>query len=319
MNLPTRSPVTFTLLLAVLGLLTPLPARENAPGDAGLTWVPIHWESARIGDRVVEKAALLVPVQLEGKAAKILVQLDLGADLTQFDAAPYEQLFGKGTAPHDKPRKMPFTGTFGGARVEHHLFDVLPGGGEKSSGDEPVLLGTLGADFFQKRILLLDFIGQRIRILEEGGRLPEVLESRATFVPLTVREGRLFVPLSINGKEEGGFFYDTGSSLFTIVTPRSKWQEITGRVGNEPDNEVWRVPSWGREAVMVGAKTQGDVRVGSARLEHPVVFFESSGAENLDAVSLFGNALFYDRFLVIVDIPGKRFGLIERSENQKMQ
>jgi hypothetical protein len=319
MNLSTRSPLALALLLAALGLLTPPPAQENAPAAAGLTWIPIHWESAKIGERLVEKAALLVPVQLEGKSAKILVQLDLGADLTQFDAAPYEQLFGKGTAPRDKPKKMPFTGTFGGARVQNYLFDVLPGGGEKSSGDEPVLLGTLGADFFQKRILLLDFIGQRIRILDEDGRLPETLENRATFVPLTVRDGRLFVPLSINGKEEGGFFYDTGSSLFTITTTRAKWQEITGRTGNEPDNEVWRVPSWGREAVMVGARTKGEVRVGNARLEHPLAFFESSGLENLNAVSLFGNALFFGRFSVIVDIPGKRFGLIEKSENQGMQ
>ena len=61
---------------------------------ASLSWSPIHWESAKIGERTVDKAALLVPVQLEGKSGRILVQLDLGADLSQFDSVAYEQLFG---------------------------------------------------------------------------------------------------------------------------------------------------------------------------------------------------------------------------------
>ena len=313
-NVSTRSLLVLALLVGAFGSLTALSAQQDAPTFAGLAWTKIHWEAAKIGDRTVEKAALLVPVQLDGKAARILVQLDLGADLTQFDAVPYEQLFGKGTAPRDAPKKMPFTGTFGGARLTNHPFDVLPGGGETSSGDEPVFLGTLGADFFQTRILLLDFVHQRVRILDEGARLPAALENAATFVSLTVRDGKLFVPLSINGKQEDSFFYDTGSSLFAITTTRAKWQEITGRTGNEPDNEVWQVPSWGREAVMVGARAKGEVRLGRASLEHPLAFFESSGLGNLNSVSLFGNALFFDRFLVIVDIPGKRLGLIEKPD-----
>lgn len=279
-------------------------------------WTDIHWESATIDNRVVEKAALLVPVQLDGKTAKILVQLDLGADLTQFEAAPYEQLFGKGTAPRDRPKKMPFSGSFGGSKVVNQSFDVLPAGGESTPSEEPIFLGTLGADFFRNRILLLDFRRQRIAILDAAAPLPRTLEKGAAFVPLTLRDGRLFVPIRIDGKEEDGFFYDTGSSLFPIVTTRAKWQEITGRKGNEPDNEIWRVPSWGKTAVMVGARVRDRVCVATACLEHPLAFFESSGLKNLGAESLFGNVLFYDRFLVIVDLPEKRFGLVENPEGR---
>jgi len=304
-------------LTVLTGILLPmLSAQEKAATSPGLTWADIHWEPIKIGNRVVERAALLLPVRLDGKEAKILVQLDLGADLSQFDRVPYEQLFGKGAAPHDRPKKMPFTGTFGGARVTNQLFDVLPEGGERSSGDEPVFLGTLGADFFQNRILLLDFVRQRVCIMDERVRLPEAFEKNAAFVPLTVRDGNLFVPISINGKEERGFFYDTGSSLLPILTTRAKWQEITGRTGSEPDNEVWRAPSWGKEAVMVGAGVKGEICVGKACLQHPVAFFESSGLKNLQSANLFGNSLFFDRFVVIVDIPEHRFGLLEKRADQ---
>ena len=78
----------------------------RAFAQADVSWTAIHWESAKVAGRTIEKAAMLVPVQLDGKSARILVQLDLGADLTQFDAVPYEQIFGKGTTPEDKPKKL---------------------------------------------------------------------------------------------------------------------------------------------------------------------------------------------------------------------
>jgi hypothetical protein len=293
----------FALLLAAAGWM---PA--HAAPD--ITWTPIHWESAHIGGRRVEKAALMVPVQLEGRSARILAQLDLGSDLSQFDAVPYEQLFGKGTAPTDRPGRLAFTGVLGGVRVQDYRGTVVPRRGHASPPGQPVLLGTLGAEFFRNRILLLDFVRQQFCILDEGAKLPASLERAAKFAPLTVRNGNLMVPLTINGKTETDFFYDTGASLFPVSTTRARWQALTGRTGTESDNEVWRVNSWGREAVMVGAPIRGDLRLDDAKLANPLVFFESSGIPNLANVNLFGNALFFDRFTVIVDIAGHRFGLI---------
>jgi hypothetical protein len=187
---------------------------------------------------------------------------------------------------------------------------VVPQRGEARTSVQPVRLGTLGVDFFRNRILLLDFVRQRLCILDEQGKLTETTEHAASFVPLTIRGGHLMVPLTVNGNVETDFFYDTGSSLFPIATTRAKWQVITGRNGTESDNQIWRVNSWGREAVMVGAPIRGNLQVGEARLSRPLVFFESSGIPDLANANLFGNALFFGRFTVIVDIPGKRFGLI---------
>lgn len=293
-----------------IGFVVAMAAQVCACPAADLAWTPIHWQPAKIGHRTVEKAALMLPVQVDGKSQSILAQLDLGTWSTQFGAVPYEQIFGKGTAPTGAPKRLPFTGVFGGARVRDYWMAVVPERGHTSPPRQPILLGTVGAEFFQNRILLLDFVRQQLCILDERAALPVNLEHAASFVPLTVRGGNLTVPLTINGTTETDFFYDTGASLFPMATTRARWQTLTGHTGKEPGNEVWRVNSWGREAVMVGARISGELRVGEAKLAQPLVFFESSGIPNLANVNLFGNALFFDRFTVIVDIPGKRFGLI---------
>src|SRR5262249_498222 len=156
------------------------------------------------------------------KDAKICVQLDLGAG-TQFNSIPYEQLFGKGTAPIEKPELRPFTGAFGGARVRGEWMAVVPHRGGVSP-EQGILLGTLVIDFFRNRILLRDFVRQRLCILNEKAKLPETIEREASFVPITIRGGHLMVPIKINGNTETDFFYDTGASLFPISTTRSKWQ-----------------------------------------------------------------------------------------------
>jgi hypothetical protein len=290
-------------LLATLAVLAcPCHAAE---------WTAIQWQSAKIGDRVVQRAALMVPVQADGKDQQILAQLDLGTPVTVFKAAPCQQIFGKEAVPADKVSRLPFTGTLAGVRVRDYWIDVIPRGAFSPPG-QPILLGGIGADFFQNRILLLDFVRQRLCILNEHVKLSPELENSASFVPLTMRNGKLIVPVTVNGRTEADFFYDTGASLFPLATTRARRQAFTGRTGQESDNEIWRVNSAGREAVMVGARIAGELRVGAARLQDPLVFFESSGLANLQNISLFGNALFFDRFTVIVDIPGKRFGLVGR-------
>jgi hypothetical protein len=251
------------------------------------------------------------PIQLDGHSDRILLQLDTGTSSSQFDARLYGQIFGKGIAPEDFPQKCPMSGTFAGARVDRYPITVVPRRGGLAAPGEPILLGTLGADFLQTRILVLDFLHQRLAILNEGATLPATFESAANFVPLSVSGGKLYVQLTINGRPEIDFFYDSGSSAFPLTTTRAKWQALTGRTGNEPTDEVWRVNSWGREAVMVGAPIPGDLLLGAARLEHPSSFSNPPASAISPMSTSSATPFFLDRFIVIVDCPHRRFGLIK--------
>jgi len=184
------------------------------PLQAQLSWTPIYWESQKVGSHTVDKAALLFPIQLDGHSARILLQLDTGTNYTVFDARPYEQVFGKKTSPEDFPQKRPITGTFAGARVDGYPVTVVPKRGSIAAPGDPIRLGSLGADFLKARILVLDFLHQRLAILNDGAALPDAFEKAADFIPLSITRDKLYVQLAINGHPEIDFFYDTGSSSF---------------------------------------------------------------------------------------------------------
>ena len=62
---------------------------------------------------------------------------------------------------------------------------------------------------------------------------------------------------------------------------------------------------------------KGELRVGPAVLKNPMVEFDSTNLPNLDfdkypAHGLFGNVIFFDRYMVIVDVARYRFGIIDR-------
>ena len=201
-------------------------------------------------------------------------------------------------------------------RFQGERFHVRTDFGDPIAPGKPVTLGTVGLDFFGQRILVLDFVRQRMAVLDKGVDLPDTVQHRVDFVPLENRNGKMFVAVTLNGHEERGMFYDTGSSLFSLMTTRSRWRELTGRQPEDPANDIWTIKSWGKDAPLVGAPLKGEMCVARACISDPLVYFESSGLEGLDfdrypykAAGLFGNVPFDGRFTVIVDVEHGRFGL----------
>lgn len=188
------------------------------------------------------------------------------------------------------------------------------------SADDPApKIGTLGLHFFLRRVLLLDLPGQRFAVLDSTAPLPPEIERRASWVPIEYRNDKMFLPLTLNGKVYDDFFYDSGASLFAVSTTPEVWRDATGRTGSEPDNVTWTVPSFGDPVVLRGAPARGRLSIGAASLGRPLIFHLASGPERLDprnwgfrTSGLIGNALFEERYMLIVDLPRRRFGLVER-------
>ena len=156
-----------------------------------------------------------------------------------------------------------------------------PNFGGSSKPGTPVELGTIGAAFFEKRILLLDFVAQRLAILDKGEGLPAAIAERADFVPIDYRNHKIFISLTLNGVEESGLFFDTGSSSMAVTTTRARWLEWTGRQPDDAKNKVL-AKSWGKDARWLGAPIEGSMCIGKAGVTEAVAFFEATGLENLD-------------------------------------
>jgi hypothetical protein len=254
------------------------------------------------------------------------MQLDTGAPRTLLYGVPYEQLLQEHHLPaaaegesSAKYAPTTFSGGIGSLDLDRvPVFLYKNYGSRLQGGQKHPRIGTIGLDVFLERPLILDFPKRRFAVLKEGESIPPELERKAKFFDVTVRDGLLFVPVLHDGQPIGDVFYDTGSSMFSLVVRRSLWQQLTGRTGDEPDNEHRTILSWGNRVVMTGWKTKKSVSVGPVDLGPSVIYFAPADMKHLTfenqpagVVGLVGNAPFYDDATVILDLPRKRMGIVD--------
>ena len=308
-------------VLMLCWLLAPVLAQAQE-------WSRFEWLSTTSEGKTSEKAAIYLPVKVSGIAGEYYMQLDTGASRTMLYGTPYKQILQEQNALSSEVANgksssrfstVSFTGSigrFGLKDVSVLLYEAY--GAPISRKDKYPKIGTIGLDIFRERPLILDFPKQRFAMLGMGVRIPSAFERRARFFDVTVRDGLLFVPVFYDEQPIDNIFYDTGSSIFPLVTNRSLWQRLTGRMGDEPDNEHLTISSWGKQVVMTGARMKKSLRVGFVSLAGSMVYFAPPEAKNLSfeqnpikAVGLVGNALFFDHSTVIIDIPRKRMAILQ--------
>jgi hypothetical protein len=257
----------------------------------------------------------MVDAQLQASKVPALMQLDLGNDPTVL--YHYSNLaFGvKANVLHL------ISGTIANRRFRNEGIRFMETGGRATPTSGPILLGSLGSSFFKDRILLLDFVKQRVAILGKGSQLARALEREFDYLPVTRnRFGNLLVTATINGRAEHDVVFDTGSSMFALATGHRNWTEWTNRREDDSRNSIIRANSWGRTAVLIGAPLTGTLCVSRACIDRPLAVFESSGLQNLSfegassmGAALVGNVLFDGHFTVMVDLAKARLGFFSGS------
>ena len=291
-------------------------------------WSRFEWVSTTSDGKTSEKAAIYLPARISGIAGEYYMQLDTGAPRTMLYDIPYKQILREQNAlssevadgrSSNRFSAVSFTGSIGRFDLTHVPFLLYEDYGIPIShkGKYPKI-GTIGLDIFREHPLILDFPKRQFAVLGRGDSIPLALERRANYFEVTVRDGLLFIPVFYDEQPIDSIFYDTGSSIFPLVTTRSLWQRLTGRTGDEPDNEHLTIYSWGKQVVMTGARTKKSLRVGSVRVANTMVYFAPPEARNLSfenspvkANGLVGNALFFDDKTVIIDIPHTRMAILQ--------
>ena len=233
------------IALALAGAWLRVDGTEPQP-----RWRRFRWFAATFGDERVERAALLVPVRLAGLAGEHDLQLDLGSSQTLLhggsihDVAPSFPLRAGATA---------VSGTMAGVPVAAEPVHVLAGFRATVTREAHMpTVGTLGLAFFERRVLVLDYPGRRFMVLADGAPIPPGLARRARFFPIVRRNGKLYVPIDIDGKAQTGAFFDTGASAFALVTSTRDWRSLTGLQGDEPSLQRRTGSSWDTEITLVG-------------------------------------------------------------------
>jgi hypothetical protein len=269
-----------------------------------------------MGERAVQRTVLQVPVTLEGGPDSVYMQLDTGSDQSMFYEVPFREI--RTTLPTPLPRFVLERALIGQETASLDTFWLRPNSGRPIASSRARTIGTLGADFLRDRVLILDFPNDRFAFVHRGDALPAALERAASWTWLDARNDKLFVQLTIAGRTFDDVFFDSGSSAFPLIVRRTLWTGLTGRHASDSTNDILLASSWGRDVPLIGAPLSGAVAFGAVRIDRPLVYHHGvvEGVQNFFDTSpypvsgYFGNAMFFDRFTVIVDVPRRRFGVI---------
>ncbi|MGI4875620.1 MAG: hypothetical protein ACRYFX_31070 [Janthinobacterium lividum] len=288
-----------------------------------LPWVPFHWEGGTLAGRHFDKLGITVPVTLDELPHQFKMQLDLGAVNTM--------VYGNAMQPYLKKypalqARLDTTRTF---RIQNQKNPELVGvnlkvgkvdfgprdlGFYRNFGDSltaktladkaEVHVGTLAPDLFQNRVLIIDYPHQRLCVTDN---VPAAYV-KAAFQPFKLKDGRIKIPLRINGQPED-LLFDTGSSLFALLTTRQQAEAITA--GGVQDSI--KISSWGKYHYVYGRRPKGSIYFGDKQLASALVFadnvhkFDKFYAEE-HIWGITGNAYFLTN-TVIIDYKNHVFGV----------
>ena len=288
-----------------------------------LEWIPFDWVGAEVSGKYFDKLAITIPTSIDKLPHKFNLQLDLGAITTIFygnSINPYLEKYSNLKSKIDTTLtfRMQNQTNFKLKNVQLKLGKVNFGkiniGIFRNFGDEipkdsvntksEKHIGTIAPDLFQGKILIIDYARKRICVTE---KLPKEY-SDATFMPYKIKEGRIKIPLNIDGKTED-LLFDTGSSIFPLITSQEKAKNII----NSQVIDSLQTSSWGEKYMVYGIKNNTIVKFGNKTLKQEIVYFDKQkGNEQFykeeDIWGITGNAYFLNN-IVIIDYKKKLFGV----------
>jgi hypothetical protein len=161
-------------------------------------------------------------------------------------------------------------------------------------------LGTIGVDFFQNKVLILDYPNKKMAVNEA---IPKHLE--AVYIDIELDEqGRVLLPMTLNGTDFSVLF-DTGSSVFQLIVPEKSISKFT----NAEIRDSLEISSWGQKHYVKGRLIEDSILLAGQKFSNVKIYGNSSGYgidNKSDAMA--GNALFWDR-VIVIDFKNKKFGV----------
>lgn len=285
--------------------------------DKELAWVPFLWSNDSLGGQFFEKTAMMIPCSIEGIENPVTLQFDLGA----WPTGLYENCLTSITnndkkltiknhrykflLPKDTKYLKDFALTFGSYKLFNKKAGVYQdyGSSRKRNNNKDTVhnLGTIGADIFQNRVLVIDYPNQRFAIYED---LPKEY-SNMNFVDIEIDEyGTPILPMKIKGKNYVVAF-DNGASIFELWTLQKNIAKFT----TSEDIDTLTIKSWGVKHDVTSKIISDTVELAGSKFVNVKIYANHTGfgvGAETDATT--GNALFWDR-LVVIDFRNKKFGL----------
>jgi hypothetical protein len=288
-----------------------------------LPWIPFNWEGGTLAGRHFDKVGITVPVALDNLPHKFKMQLDLGAVTTEVYGnamAPYLAKYPALNAKLDTTRTFYIQGQKNPKLIGVKLqlgsvdFGLRDLGYFRKFGNKltaktltdkaKVHVGTIAPDLFQNRVLIIDYPHQRLCVVDQ---VPAAY-AKASYQPFKLKDGRIKIPLRINGQTED-LLFDTGSSLFALLTTRQR----ATTAATEAVQDSIKTSTWGEYYYVYGRRPKQAIYFGTKQLPDALLF--SDNLQKFDKLydeenvwGITGNAYFLHN-TVIIDYKDHVFGV----------
>lgn len=261
-------------------------------------------------------AALLLPVRLPGCPRTCYFQFDTGSPTSLLYGKPLAALRGSypslaQSLPAQTDTLHNFQFGLGTGQVTARRMRVLDYGRSELPADttQPFIIGTLGTDVLEGRVLVLDYAQQRFTL---EATVPDNLSRQATFVPLQFTGRRVLLDATVQD-EPRQLLFDSGSSAFSLLTSQDTWSTMI-----QPSATVQHaaVNSMGRTLHAYTAPTSTAMQLGNVAVPfRTVTYIEGTSLKESLLMrfsgmgGMLGNEPFTQR-TIILDTKGGRFGLV---------
>lgn len=276
-----------------------------------LTFANIRWTDNTVAEIDFEKTAFFVPVKIKGVEGNLFMQFDSGSTATLLYGKTLEALGNPLSILTSEDSALyveDFEMNIASANLKAERISVLSDMGVTDIDTSFVNIGTIGYDAFSGRTLIMDFKQNELAITE---RDIDALHYEVDLVEdVSVDKFPFLVTAQLDGNDIR-LGYDTGSSMFPIVTTPYKLSTIN----KGATDTLCCVSSWGVKHDIYRKKSDKKITIGSAIFEDKYIY----AVPQMDNFILnycpdwlffggTGNELFLDK-IVVIDTENNLFGI----------
>jgi len=256
--------------------------------------IPFSWSNDTLNGAFFDKTAMHLPVRFSNDTTTYYFQLDTGSEESYFYSGNWMK-----QETLDQLKKADSIQTSIGFLQLKQLE-----GQKIVTENGRVYCGTIGSDFFDAKIIEIDYLYQEIHFLKSYSSSEYTLDS------LKLSFGRPIISIQTPTKNYD-FLFDTGSSLFELWTSKKLWKKL-----KEPNSEVFEFPinSWGTMNNAYRASMgPGITCLHSEAIEIQTIWYNSNKQfakdfKSIEIAGIIGNKPFLNQTLLI-DFQNMKIGL----------
>ncbi|TKC10550.1 hypothetical protein FA048_10230 [Pedobacter polaris] len=273
------------------------------------------WQGDSVLNKWEQHSAILIPVKLKNCPKTFYMQFDLGSPYSLFYSNKLKAISDKypSAVVPETPAKATTAINFMLHNVQINATEIATtnlGKVEINWKDKKSIeiIGTIGADLIDQKVLVIDYPGQTLVISPEiPSKLKEIQLTDFVYMRKSI-----MLPAKLNGKQTL-LFFDTGSSRYSLLADQKTAQSLAQPNGKATTSKV---SSWGRMLTANSLQTSANITIAGYELPiGHVTYMEGVSSAQVDMMKglgiggMTGNKLFLN-YKLILDTKDKKFALV---------